>query len=794
MSIRWNWMMCLLLLGLSLDVNAGSSASRLWRQVTPAAGVEIRSATDFRVNARSGAGVQSVDIYQRNVDGTATKLDTLSASAAGNAGGTYHTSNMAAVFWQLTSLPAGNPAAPSVTVIFINDRPAVPLTSLYPDGPPRLPFAASDATLLLDLDLRTGAPAGWQTSGSGTFDATRGYRPGTGEASGISINALPTLSRAGQMRTGTLAMRLQRTGLSTDNSFGKHFWDSTGNTQNATTQNRQALFMRSNTGNWTLGVLVNAASIPYFLVRVQTNSMADAQYPYWQTLNSHATPQLQDADFADLALTWFQNQYYVYVDGHLIFAGSLGDVPVYTMFQNICIGNFNPGGGPSGAPFGNYYIQRLQISSRFMGPVLAGPTLGLLPDSFAAGYTQRNTPTPTGGAGTYQVADVDAVQNALGLYDGMPARTLQPGQTSSFHEIQALLFQKYGFFPPIYNAGHPGHGYSQMLAPMDDAYVAALNRAQPAIIMAGGTINDISAFSPAHGTLVADTKTMMSRLAAGGGSRIVAPANPQLEQIVYLETLSSQGIPTSPSFPSPAYATESQAVIAATRAGLPGFKPANGVGFSYVSSREWWDQSADYATYLYGTNSANPNAAPGHDDYDNGHPDATGFSVIAAHLYTPIANAVVQAPIADLSVRASGTQTAAGLSTFSVTVSNAGPRLAGHTVLTATLPAGANLVVSSSTTGCAQSGRVLSCAVGTVLPGSSMALTVSVQASPPVPVVLAFSSSSPDSYDSVPGNDAVSITAAPPVAPATDGPLPPWVLMALGLAFLAAMRLREARR
>ena len=46
----------------------------MWGQATPAAGVTIRSAPNFRVYAVSTSGTPSVDIYQVNTDGTTTKL------------------------------------------------------------------------------------------------------------------------------------------------------------------------------------------------------------------------------------------------------------------------------------------------------------------------------------------------------------------------------------------------------------------------------------------------------------------------------------------------------------------------------------------------------------------------------------------------------------------------------------------------------------------------------------------------------------------------------------------------
>ncbi len=478
-------------------------------------------------------------------------------------------------------------------------------------------------------------------------------------------------------------------------------------------------------------------------------------------------------------------------DGHLITAGTLGDVPIFEMFQNICIGNANDSGAASGSPFGNYAIQRFQVSSRFLGPVLAGPTIGLLPDSFAAAYTQRATPTATGGGGNFQVSDIDAVQTALGLYSGMAALTYNPGQTAPFHQIQALMFQNYGFYPPIYNAGQPGHGYSSINAPIDDAFIAALNRAAPSIVMAGGTINDVNPSHPSDGNLIADTETIMNRLSAGGGTRLAAPANPSLEQIIYLETLSSQGVATGTAN-GPAIATESQNIITLTRSYMSGFVPANSVGFSYVTSREWWNQASAYASYLYGSAPANPYNGPGGGDYGNAHPDPTGYSVIASHLYTPIANAILTTAGAYLSLTGMASALSSSESAFTLSVHNAGPLGSAGTIVTSILPAGVTLVVGSSSAGCTQTGTTLSCSLGTISAGKSASLVIALRAAGVAPGSVSFMTGSANGNDSNPSNDALTFNFLS-ATPSSDGPLPLWAVGALAVSLLgiASRRLRN---
>lgn len=749
-----------------LQAGASSAGSRQWSTATPAPGVPVRSAPNFRIATVSKGSNVSIDLFQINLDGTSTKLDTLMASvSAAPPSVTYATNGMAAIYWAYSSAPPAADTAPPVSVTFYNDLPAVPLTSLYYPGPPQLPFAAGDASLLLNVDLRKGVPPGWTATGSGTFDTTRGYTPGVGTTSGLTTNAIATFAGASALPQGSVVVIFERTGVTIDNSFGPNFWDSQGDTQ--LTTNRQLLAMRSNSGAWSLQAKTLATSFPQFQVSVVTPSSKTAFNTNWAFANSHYVPGFQDPTFATLLFTWFQNQYYLFFDGHLIAAGALGDTPIYQMFQDIGLGNATVNGTASGAPFGAYAIQQLQVSNRFLGPVVAGPVLGLIPDSFATAYTVRGAAVPTGPNGTLLASDVDAVQTALGLYSGIPALFGQPGQSATFHQIQALMFQNYGFFPPVYNAGHPGHGYA--LAPMDDAYIAALNNAQPTVVMAGGTVNDVSPFTPADGVLIADTEAFMNRLSQGGGTRLPAAANPSLEQIVYLETLSSQALPSGGGYPEPAYANESQSVIALTRAQLPDFKPANGVIFNYITSKEWWNEAPDYATYLYGSAPADRFNAPGGKDYLNPHPDASGYSTIAAHLYQPMRDAVLTSAGADLGIQSTPLVITGNTVGFSLTVSNAGPLGGAGVIATGIVPAGTELVAASSSPGCAQSGNTVSCRIPTLAVGALVVFNIQLHSTTAVPTALTFSVGGANGNDGSPANNTA--TVAPP--PAATSPTPP---------------------
>jgi hypothetical protein len=761
-SARCGAWLALAYLLLPMTAPAQTPVARNWAVATPAAGVAIRSAAQFRVSVVSTGAATSIDLFQLNTDGTALKLDTLVAgNTASAAGTTYVTSHMAAVYWAYSALPSASATPPVVTVTFYNDSPSVALTSMYYPSPPTLPFATGDASLLLDLDLRKGSPAGFSATGTGSFDTVKGYIPGTASGSGLADVAVPAFASAAALSQGSVVVVFERTAVTTDDSFGTSFWDSVGNAVNTT--DRQLFTMRSNTAGWNLQARVVNASLPYFQVSMNTPSMTAPTTIKYSTVNSHYTPGFQDPVFATLIFTWYQNQYHVFFDGHLIAAGALGDIPILQMFQNICIGNSNAGGVATGSPLGAYAVQRVQISNRYVGPVLAGPVLGLLPDSFAADYTARANVVPTGANGSIQVSDVDAVQNSLGLYSTIAALFGQGGQTASFHQIQALLYENYGFFPPIYNAGNPGHGYTVL--PIDDAYVAALNRARPTIVMAGGTINDVSITRPADATLIADTEGYLNRLSQGGGSRVAAAANPWLEHVVYLEMLSSQALPSADQYLEPAYGTESQNIITLTRAQLPSFKPANGVQFTYLDSREWWNEAADYTTYLYGSAPADRFNGAGGSDYLNPHPDALGYSVIASKLYPAMRDALLTTTGVDLTVQGAPLVVSGSTETVALTVANAGPLTAAGLSATVVLPTGVTLVTAASTAGCNQLGNTVTCRVTSLAAGTQAAFNLQLTSTGSLPTSLNVTVGDANGADATPANNSTTVAVPAPNAP-----------------------------
>jgi hypothetical protein len=144
----------------------------------------------------------------------------------------------------------------------------------------------------------------------------------------------------------------------------------------------------------------------------------------------------------------------------------------------------------------------------------------------------------------------------------------------------------------------------------------------------------------------------------------------------------------------------------------------------------------------------------------------------------------------DLSVQASGQVTAVGQLSYALIIGNSGPQSAAVAVSTV-IPAGFTLVSGS---GCAQSGQTVSCAVGTLGVGSTSSLTLVVEPSSAGQLVtLTFKATSPNA-DLDPGDGVATVSLNwPGSAEGSDAPLPPWVIVALGMCLIAAAR-RPLRR
>ena len=163
---------------------------------------------------------------------------------------------------------------------------------------------------------------------------------------------------------------------------------------------------------------------------------------------------------------------------------------------------------------------------------------------------------------------------------------------------------------------------------------------------------------------------------------------------------------------------------------------------------------------------------------------ATGLGSVNA------ANLIAAWSSSDLSLTGSGQVTSAGLLSYALNVGNSGPQAASGVTVSVTLPAGMSLAAGTSAD-CSQRSQVITCAVGALAVGSSVALVVIVQPGSTASASLSFDVSSSAGDIDAANNQLVLVMNGLPGAD-TDGPLPPWLLAVLG-ALLLGLALRGQR-
>lgn len=135
----------------------------------------------------------------------------------------------------------------------------------------------------------------------------------------------------------------------------------------------------------------------------------------------------------------------------------------------------------------------------------------------------------------------------------------------------------------------------------------------------------------------------------------------------------------------------------------------------------------------------------------------------------------------DLSLNGSGSVNSDGEIDYTLSIGNAGPQAATAVVVTSTLPTGVSLDGAASSTGCTQSGDILSCSVGNLATGTSAPLTIVLNPGEISGLDLTFSVASP-AGDLDAANDvlAIDVSAAGNAPSKDDAPLPPWSGVCLG--------------
>jgi uncharacterized repeat protein (TIGR01451 family) len=171
---------------------------------------------------------------------------------------------------------------------------------------------------------------------------------------------------------------------------------------------------------------------------------------------------------------------------------------------------------------------------------------------------------------------------------------------------------------------------------------------------------------------------------------------------------------------------------------------------------------------------------------------ATGWDFATGLGSVNAANLIAAWESANLMLTGSGGSGSGGLLSYSLKVMDSGPQTASGVIVTSALPSGMSLLSTSSSSGCSQSGQVVTCTVGSLAQGGAASLTVVIQPGSSAASQLSFAASS-SSGDFDPAGE--TLTFALNLSPNqidSDGPMPLWSIAALGL-LLAGIGTRTRR-
>jgi uncharacterized repeat protein (TIGR01451 family) len=153
---------------------------------------------------------------------------------------------------------------------------------------------------------------------------------------------------------------------------------------------------------------------------------------------------------------------------------------------------------------------------------------------------------------------------------------------------------------------------------------------------------------------------------------------------------------------------------------------------------------------------------------------------------------------ADLSLVASGSGTSGNLLSYTLSLGNSGPQTATAVTVSTLLPTGTALVTADSSSGCTQSGQMVTCIVGTLVVDAIDTLVVVIQpgTAPTVNLNFTATASNPD-IDPARGTYAISLNVpnnTPEDSAGADGPVPWWANATLAVILIgfASRRLGAA--
>lgn len=377
------------------------------------------------------------------------------------------------------------------------------LADYYADRKDMAPFATGDVDILQDATFTSQAGATSPTVGDaftigGTgavFDANGFNGKGTAWLYVTTWTGAAALAASNQ---GSVYLQVQRSGLAlNETDIPATFIQSTG--QSASVAQRYA-FDLAQTAGFTYDIFIQrdtAANSGYTSCHIKSNSVAVNKTAY---LNSRTVNGTQATDYAEIVITWKNKSAWLYLDGCCIgqwqMDSELSTANLTNPLQRLIVGAQTQAGG---APFGDYYIKRVQISRRVSKLATNPVPIAFFGDSFAKAFLDSASYT--------KPADL------FGLFDGSGRAGMSTG-LAELIRLFAVNDNMVLFNIRDNDTTENGHGYASDLTPFSAATKTAVVTFNPEILVCFGSVNDINTAAPTA-TLLASVLAILDQFIDG---------------------------------------------------------------------------------------------------------------------------------------------------------------------------------------------------------------------------------------------------------------------------------------
>lgn len=345
----------------------------------------------------------------------------------------------------------------------------------------RLPKLLADveSQALFDLDLTAGAaalPSGWAVIGTGaTWDDELGFNGGT--AAYIRTDNFSARDALLAANSGYFYIEFEREAMCTDNTYssGSTFYDSDGNTDTAA--EKSLLWTDDGAGSGVLRFYRNAANYQFVF-------LDGASSKFNANLISRRSAK-HDSKMGYLLVTWSGTSAAIIIDGNVMKTFELA--AAVTALKRVYIGAY------AGSKFlGAYHVRRIMCGTQYLYPQNHSVRVAVLGDSFIVAGSDRSEPADTDST---TIAELDSLQSSTEIGATMFGKLDNyRGQAPFVFQLQANVFNRYGKFLQVYNAGNSGNGWRTDVdagLQIKIAYKSAAAAFNPQVVLMFGSVNDL---------------------------------------------------------------------------------------------------------------------------------------------------------------------------------------------------------------------------------------------------------------------------------------------------------------